>query len=70
MSAVDLEGRVSALELRYAELLKLLQDKPAAGAWRKVVGLFANDANIDELHRETQRIRQEDRLAAGRDVDP
>ena len=64
MITVSLEDRVAALESRYAELLKMVQDRPPRDAWRKVVGLFADDPQIEELHRETQRIREEDRKAA------
>lgn len=30
-------------------------------SWRKVVGLFRDDPLIEELHRETAKIREEDR---------
>jgi hypothetical protein len=64
MSTANLEERVADLEDRYAELLKLVQARPAKGEWRSVVGLFANDPNIAALHQETRRIRDEDRTAA------
>ena len=64
MSTARLEDRVAALESQYAELLKMVQGQPPRGAWRKVVGMFADDAQIEALHRETQRIREEDRIAA------
>jgi hypothetical protein len=41
----------------------MVKDKPARNAWRNVVGMFANDPQIEELHKETQRIRDEDRKA-------
>ena len=68
MSTADLEQRVAALETQYAQLLEMVRDKPDRNAWRKVVGMFAEDPHIAELHRETQQIRQEDR-AATRDGD-
>ncbi len=64
MSTVSLEQRVEALEAQYAELLAVVCDKPSKDAWRKVVGMFADDPQIEELHKETQRIREEDRTAA------
>jgi hypothetical protein len=64
MSTASLEDRVAALELRFAELLSLVQDRPPQGAWRKVVGMFADDPQIEALHRETCRIREQDRSAA------
>ena len=63
MSTASLEQRVAALETQYAELLTLVQHKPAKNAWREVVGMFADDPRIEELHKETQRIRAEDRAA-------
>jgi hypothetical protein len=64
MNTASLEDRVAALESRYDELLKLLQDRPPKDAWRQVVGMFTDDPRIEELHRETLRIREEDRMAA------
>lgn len=64
MSSANLEDRVAALELRYTELLTMLRGNPPKGAWRSVLGLFADDPHIDELHRDIQRIREEDREAA------
>ena len=64
MSQPNLEERVAALESRYTELLKMLRDRPPKDAWRKVVGMFADDPQIEDIHWEIQRIREEDRLAA------
>lgn len=64
MSIASLEDRVAALESQYAELLRMVQGQPPKNAWRKVVGMFADDAEIESLHRETRRIREEDRMAA------
>jgi hypothetical protein len=61
MSTADLEQRVKALESQFAELLKIVKPKPAQDAWRQVVGMFADDPQIESLHKETQRIREEDR---------
>ena len=63
MATTTLEERVTELESQVAELLKLVHERPAKDAWRKVVGMFANDPEIDDLHKETQRIRDEDRTA-------
>ena len=70
MSTANLEQRVAALETQYARLLEMVRDKPDRNAWRNVVGMFADDPHIAELHQETQRIREEDRAAtrhAGQD---
>jgi hypothetical protein len=63
MSTVSLEDRVAALESRFADLLRLIHERPPQGAWRTVVGMFADDPQIQELHRETARLREEDRNA-------
>jgi hypothetical protein len=57
------------LELRYAELLQLIQARPRRDVWCIVVGMFADDPQIEDLHRETQRIREEDRMGAKGDAD-
>jgi hypothetical protein len=67
MIASDLEQRVAELELRYAELVNLVRSQPGRDAWRSVVGMFADDPRIGELHEETRRIREEDRKAAKRE---
>jgi hypothetical protein len=64
MSTANLEDRVAALESQYAELLRMVQGQPPKNAWRKVVGMFADDAEIEALPQEAQRIRDEDRMAA------
>ena len=64
MSTASLEQRVAALEMQFAELLERVQDQPAKNAWRKVVGMFADDPQIEELHKETLQIREQDRAAA------
>lgn len=70
MSTASLEERVAELELHYAELLKLVQTRPVHGAWRSVVGMFADDQDIQQLHEETRRIRAEDRKAASGEGQP
>ncbi len=63
MTTASLEERVEALESRFAKLLETFREQPAPNAWRSVVGMFADDPQIHELHKETQRIREEDRAA-------
>ena len=67
MSTADIEQRVAALETQYAQLLEAIRRTPSSGTWRSVVGMFADDPHIADLHRETQRIREEDR-AESRDA--
>lgn len=69
VSSPNLETRVEALEQRYAELLRLVQTPPALGDWKSVLGIFKDDPNIDEFHREVRRVREEDRAAAQCDGD-
>lgn len=62
MSTVtDLEERVVALETQYAQLIEMVGQSPPKDAWRTVVGMFADDPGIQELHKETERIREDDR---------
>ena len=63
MSTTSLEERVADLETRYAKLLQLVQTQHAQNNWRSVVGLFADDPLIDQLHSDARRIRDEDRAA-------
>ncbi len=63
MSTADLEHRVEALETKYAQLEKLVQQQPSQGAWRGVVGMFAEDPQIEALHEEAARIREQDRAS-------
>jgi hypothetical protein len=63
MKTASLEERVAELEIQYAELSKLLRPQPTPDAWRSVVGMFADDPEIVQLHREIRRIREEDRQA-------
>jgi hypothetical protein len=64
MSTASLEQRVSELERQLAELRSLIEHRPGRDAWKSVVGMFADDPGIEEIHRETRRIREEDRRAA------
>lgn len=59
----DLEERVAALESQYARLLRLVENRPTPTSWRDVIGMFADDPHIAELHRETERLREADRAA-------
>jgi hypothetical protein len=59
----ELEKRVAALEWQFAEILKLIRPKTTKAGWRTVVGLFADDPDIEELHYEVRRVREEDRAA-------
>lgn len=64
MSTAELERRIASLETKYAQLRDLVLGKPTRDEWNKVVGMFADDTEISELHEETRRIREEDRAAA------
>jgi hypothetical protein len=64
MSTANLEKRVATLEAQYTQLLEMVRERPDRNAWRNVVGIFADDPEIAELHEETKRIREEDRAAS------
>lgn len=59
----DLEKRISTLERQFADLALLVARQRVSKSWRDVVGMFADDPHIAELHRETERLREEDRAA-------
>ncbi|MCH8046766.1 MAG: hypothetical protein IID44_23945 [Planctomycetes bacterium] len=61
MSTADIEHRVEALEAKYAQLERLVQQHPSRSAWRDVVGMFADDPQIEALHERSTRIREQDR---------
>ncbi|MFO0790146.1 MAG: hypothetical protein U0805_11885 [Pirellulales bacterium] len=63
MPQQTIEERVAALESRFTELLNTMQSRPPKGAWRSVVGMFADDPRIEDLQREVQRIRDDDRAS-------
>lgn len=63
MSSASLESRVAALEARYTELLKMLPLSPPNGAWRQVVGMFADDPEIEAIHQSAREIREVDRMS-------
>ena len=68
MSAASLETRVEALEAHYTQLLTMLQSPPARNAWRQVVGMFADDPDIESLHEEVRQIREADRISSRDEV--
>ena len=61
MTQSTLEQRVQALESQYAQLAELVQQQPRRDSWRSVVGMFANDPQIEELHEQARKVREEDR---------
>jgi hypothetical protein len=61
MATPSLEERVATLERIYAGLLASSGNQPAPGAWRKVVGILADDPLVDTFHRDVKKIREEDR---------
>jgi len=61
MSTASLEDRVAAIESQYAELLRIVQQRLPKDAWCNGVGMLADDPQIEELHWETRRVREEDR---------
>ena len=61
MKTARLEQRVAKLESQYAQILEMVGSSTTQMDWRKVVGMFADDPDIASVHREAQRIRDEDR---------
>ena len=67
MSTVTLEERVAILEGLVDELRdrRASADTPGRDDWRGTVGMFADDAVMQEILDEAQRIRAADRRQAG-----
>ncbi len=64
MSRPTLEERVAALEKHVVQLLARLPPLPQPLDWRSTVGMFANDPVMKEIQEAGQRIREEDRRRA------
>ncbi len=67
MSTVTLEERVAKLEGLVDELRdrRTSAETPGRDDWRGTVGMFADDAVMQEILDEAQRIREADRRQAG-----
>ena len=65
MSQPSLEQRVAQLETQMATLLQGttgdLLAEPGRDEWKKTLGMFDNDAVMDEIIEETLKVREEDR---------
>ena len=71
MSTVTLEERAAKLEGLVDELhdQRTSADTPGRDDWRSTVGMFANDAVMEEILEEAQRIREADRRMLILDID-
>jgi hypothetical protein len=70
MSEPSLEERLAALESRVAALENAtLGRPPSRDAWKSVIGMFADDPEIELIHAEARRIREEDRAKARAEFD-
>jgi hypothetical protein len=62
MSPQSVEKRLSALELRVAQLqAEVNQEKPPRKDWRRTIGAFTDDAGMQEILKEAMRLRERDR---------
>ncbi len=66
MPETTLEQRVAALEKSMAQLLAQSGPDSRRKDWRRVVGMFADDAVMKQIDEEGRRIREEDRNEAER----
>jgi hypothetical protein len=64
MSNTPLEDRVAALEQKVAKLLAEQPNGSGRKDWRRTVGMFTDDAGMQELFAEAQKIREADRKKA------
>ena len=64
MTTTSVEERLSKLEQKVEALAQAAspKDRPARGAWRKTIGIFANDPVMDEIIDGALKARDEDRL--------
>jgi hypothetical protein len=71
MSEPSLEERLAALESRVAALENAtLGRPPSRDAWKSVIGMFADDPEIELIHAEARRIREETALRHERNSTP
>lgn len=70
MIGPSLEERLAALESRVAAFENAtLGHPPSRDAWKSVVGIFRDDPDIELVHAEARRIREEDRAKARAEFD-
>ena len=64
MTTTSVEERLSKLEQKVEELAQAAtpKDRPARGAWRQTIGMFANDPVMDEIIDGALQAREQDRL--------
>jgi hypothetical protein len=64
MAAINLEGRVRSLEQEVASLKKTISSKSTTrSGWRAAVEAFKGDADIIDMLRDAEKIRDESRPA-------
>jgi hypothetical protein len=64
MPPLSLEDRVTALEQKVQDLANQSESSKRKKDWRKTVGMFTNDAGMQELFADAMRIREADRKKA------
>jgi hypothetical protein len=67
-----LEARVARLEQQVNLLIggRTDESQPTADDWKQTVGMFRGDPIVEEMVRESRRIREEDRRRAGEAGEP
>jgi hypothetical protein len=66
MSKLSLEERVAALEQRMAELDASSPNESLRKDWRRTIGAFTDDPDMQRLFKEAMKLREADRARARR----
>lgn len=69
MSEATVEQRLSTLESQVHDLMSRLSLPKREKDWRRTVGMFAADPEIQKIFDEAQRLREEDRRKFFEDFD-
>ncbi len=70
MNNQSLQERVAMLEKQMASLLAQPTNLEKQKDWRRTVGIFTNDPDMQELFADAQKIREADRQKARRRYSP
>ena len=70
MSKLSLEERVAALEQRIAEFDASFATGSRRKDWRRTIGAFTDDPEMQRLFKEAMRLREADRARARRTPSP
>ena len=70
MSKLSLEERVAALEKRLAEMDATSTNGTTRKDWRRTIGAFTDDPEMQRLFKEAMKLREADRACSRRTPSP